>query len=117
MTYYIYFVLTIISLSIASITGLISFKKINKRYQPFICYIFYLLFCEIIDHFLAIEIKNNIIVYNISILFETFILLYQFWIWNTFSQKKIIYLTVIVSLISIWVLDMHRNHNFTTYPN
>jgi hypothetical protein len=115
--YYICFTLTVIGLSIASITGLVSFKKIDKRYQPFIYYIFYRFCRELFEHYLAVSIRNNIIVYNVNVIIETLIFLYQFWIWDIFSRRKNLYLGLIFILLGVWMIEMYRNNNFTTYPN
>ncbi len=90
---------------VPAVIGCIRFSKINRAYYPFIYCIWLGAFIEIISIILALNRYSNAAISNIYVLAEAILLTWQFWNWNLFEKRKILF-QVIIAIFSItWILE------------
>src|SRR5579871_851931 len=100
----------VLSLSVAfpAVAGIIRFKKIDSSYAPLLIYFFVSLVNELIMGILIVPNNKRIVVLNWTLfnLFETIILLVQFYYWKRFDRYKKIFPILLGLDIGIWVIGL-----------
>jgi hypothetical protein len=88
------------------IAGLIRWRRVVRRYQPFFIVIVLAAINEAIDGYL-IKIKHhsNAIPNNIYALVESILILWQFYIWGLFRTKKAIFYGFVSLFCLVWVAE------------
>jgi hypothetical protein len=91
------------SIVIAALIAAIRFKIISTDFKPFIFLIWLGFFNETLSLILIYDRGYNTINSNIYVLFESIIIFYQFYVWQTVSLRFLYGLIIIVFII--WVAD------------
>ncbi|MEI9943719.1 MAG: hypothetical protein WDN26_05805 [Chitinophagaceae bacterium] len=86
MNYYVSIIFNLFII-IPAIIGLVRFKKINTAYYPFVLLIVVGSLTEIISIILAFTIRNNMYSYNIYVLVEILLIIWQLKNWHAFRLK------------------------------
>ena len=99
------------------IIGLVRFSKINKSYYPFIYCICLGLINEIISLCLVVNGYYNTVNYNIYMLLESILLLWQFKNWGLFQRYKFVFPVMVTILTSVWILENFIIFKITRYSS
>jgi hypothetical protein len=114
------FTLTVLfgfSILLPVIISLVRFSKINRAYFPFIFYIWLGLLNEITSYVLVKAGYYNTVNCNIYMLFESFLLIWQFREWKLFNANNTITYSLFSALLSIWVLENIIIYSITRYAS
>src|SRR6185369_651139 len=93
------------SIWIACVIILFRFKRINSSYYPFIFLVILACLNEALSHYLITSGKSNSVNNNIYVLLESLLLLVQFKNWGSFINKRILFWTIGIIFISVWVIE------------
>ena len=92
------------SIGIAAIIGVVRFNRINPAYYPFV-YLCWLAFTnEIISYLLLYTGQYNSLNNNIYVLFESFLICWQFRKWGLLSNKKL-FLSLLTLFLLAWFIE------------
>lgn len=103
MLHYLLMTLFNYSIIIAAVIALFRFKTIMVDYYPFIFFIWFGLFNEMVSLFMIFNFRSNAVNSNIYVLLEYMIILFQFYKWNDGGIKKYYWLAGIG--IAVWIAD------------
>jgi len=98
----------IISLSvlIPIIAGLIRFRRIGKRYQPFFIFLLAGLATELLSRYVMhVKKASNADVVNVDALLEWLLLFWQFRVWGFFRTRKYMSYTVLFLPCVVWIAE------------
>ncbi|HEV3326446.1 MAG TPA: hypothetical protein VG052_12600 [Puia sp.] len=98
--------LTSLSILLPIIAGLIRFRRIGKRYQPFFIVLLAGLATELVSRYL-IKIKqtSNADVVNVDALLEWILIFWQFRVWGFFRTRKYISYTLLFLPCAVWIAE------------
>ena len=99
------------SIAIPAFLGIFNFKRDNKSFFPFIILIWFGLFNESLSLALIYRYGANHVNSNIYVLIEFWIILYQFYVWN--SDAKTMYILIGAAGLAIWIIDNFVIHTIT----
>lgn len=91
------------SIVITAFIAAVRYKAIDKNFQPFIFFIWLGLLNETLSLVLIYTKGSNTVNSNIYVLFETIIILSQFYYWETLSQN--LYHCFLLIAFIIWIAD------------
>jgi hypothetical protein len=87
-------------------TGLVRWRRIAARYQPFFLLILLAFVTEAINGYLIkIRHSSNAIPSNIYALIECGFILWQFHVWGLLRSKKLLFYGLLLLFILIWVVE------------
>ena len=112
MTFELSAFLSLSSILIAGILGIIRYKKIRAEYYPFIYLLWIGCVNETISYFLAINRSNSIINGIIYGLCESLFLLWFFKNLGIFSRRRVLFYVFLFLFISIWIFESFFNESF-----
>ncbi|MBC7850664.1 MAG: hypothetical protein H7Y31_13060 [Chitinophagaceae bacterium] len=101
--------LFLFSLTVAfpAIAGLVRLRKIERSYYPFLIYLFVSVFNELLVRF-AVPVSSRAartIDWHLFNLFESIILILQFYYWKVFDHFKKLFVAGFVLLIVVWIVE------------
>lgn len=115
------FVLTAIfnfSILIAGIAAIIRYKRIHKRYYPFLYFIWLGCINEILSFFLIMKGFHTFINNNIYVLAESLLLVYFFKKSGVFKKTNRLFLIIVSGLVILWIYEnlvMHKIVSVSEY--
>jgi hypothetical protein len=94
------------SILIPFIIGLIRWRRVVRRYQPFFILIIVGVITEAINGYLIkILHRSNAIPTNIFALTECILIAWQFHVWGMLQSKKTIFYSILVVFFLVWVYE------------
>lgn len=104
------------SILLPLIAGLIRFRRLGRRYQPFFGLILIGVIAEI-SSYLMIQGHNgsNAIPDNIFVLFEWTLIALQFHVWGFLKQKKRLFYAFLMATSLFWVIENLVFKNIITF--
>ncbi len=86
--------------------ALIRLPKMQPDFYPFVCYLLAGVVAEVISFYvITVARSHNAMVQNVYVLFEWFVISWQFWKWNFFKSSKQYFASVVLCGLLIWVAE------------
>ncbi|MEO7043676.1 MAG: hypothetical protein ABI091_00110 [Ferruginibacter sp.] len=104
MTYYATIAFSF-SIFIASIAGIIKFRKIDSSYYPFILLTIAATINEIVSAIIVKHRHNTAINNNIYVLIEALLIIWQFKKWGVFDNRRILFKVLLISITVLWLWE------------
>jgi hypothetical protein len=110
-----------LSIAIASIIGMVRYRKMDSSYHPFVYYSWYVLVFEIIVYLLSLQkaFDTLAVLFNVYAIIEFYFLVWVFHKWGLFSKNIKILGSIIVVFFLAWLFSTilgrgfyKRNHYF-----
>jgi hypothetical protein len=102
------------SVGVSAFIALLRFKNIDISFKPYTFLLFIGFGFEVLGVLLIHFFKNNLLIGNIYVLFESIILLWQFILWSISNNTKRRYLFFCFLFLSVWIFDNLILNNITT---
>jgi len=101
-----YFVYTVLSLTIGAgaLTGLWRYRKIERRYLPFV-WLTWAGFGNEVAANLLVRQHSNIVLYNVYACLEFFLLCLQFERWGLFRRRPSLYYVLQICMLGLWCTE------------
>jgi hypothetical protein len=93
------------SIAIAAVIGLIRFRKLSAAYQPFILLTITSFLSEVISHMVIVHKKSNAAVINVFGIFDAFLWLWQFSLWDNNRKNGKRFRIAAIALGSLWIAE------------
>ena len=111
--------ITVLSIAVAAITGLVRIKKINPAFYPFIIVIWMGLLNECTSLYLIKVLHRHTMVNtNVNILFEALLVCWQFEKWGLFDKSRKLFYAILVFVAAAWIIEnfiFFSIHYFSSY--
>lgn len=102
-SYYVHMLMSS-SIILPAILAIARFRHVQKTYYLFFILVFLRFLHEVMAEILAFTIRNNMYVYNISVLLEGLIIVYLFRSWNLFTGNNRFFRAYVVFFIAFWTI-------------
>jgi len=93
------------SIGIAAVITIFKRKGFDKKFKPFFLFIWMGLLAEIVTTFFIYNGFSNAVVTNIYVLFEAFLITWQFKKWGLFNKANKWLFTFLLIFLSVWVIE------------
>ncbi len=104
----LYLFLFSLSILFAAVIGLIRYRKVNASYRPFLWYLFFSLFNELLVGFYLAKYTPKamqIADWNLFNLFECLAFLVQFYYWQVFTRLKEGFFVLTGLMVMLWIAE------------
>jgi len=102
---YIWTLICGFTIIIPALAGIIRLSKIHSTFYPFIVLLWVELLNEVASYFTAKYYRNTAMNSDVYSLLEVSLILWQFYRWQLYGNRRIVFIFLPILLLSAWIAD------------